>query len=192
MLLPIRDEAVLSLSQQGYAFISGAYIPIREDLRMAWKQLKSAWEDLPIDEYMPDHGQYRRRRYGRWAYSEATRELITRPTKAYYQDPRLNHFAGGIPRCFPPLSADFINNPFLRLLLRQDVETIACALSQRPPCWEVDTHMVRIIATEETPGLPAPEGVHRDGLDFIATHLIQRHNISGGGAALSMTKLVSN
>ena len=41
-------------------------------------------------------------------------------------------------------------------------------------------HQIRIIATPEEPGLPAPEGIHQDGTDFLTLHLVRRRNIGGG------------
>jgi hypothetical protein len=29
------------------------------------------------------------------------------------------------------------------------------------------------------PGLPAPEGIHQDGTDFLTLHLVRRHNVEG-------------
>jgi hypothetical protein len=36
------------------------------------------------------------------------------------------------------------------------------------------------MATAEEPGLPAPEGVHQDGTDWLTLHLVRRRNIAGG------------
>ena len=45
--------------------------------------------------------------------------------------------------------------------------------------WEVRVHQIRIVALPGEPGLPAPEGVHQDGTDFLTLHLVRRHNIVG-------------
>src|SRR5262249_17757224 len=46
--------------------------------------------------------------------------------------------------------------------------------------WEVRIHQIRIVASTEQPGLPAPEGIHQDGTDYLTLHLVRRQNILGG------------
>jgi hypothetical protein len=43
----------------------------------------------------------------------------------------------------------------------------------------VRVHQIRVVATPAQPGLPAPEGVHQDGTDFLTLHLVRRHNVAG-------------
>ena len=45
--------------------------------------------------------------------------------------------------------------------------------------WLIEAHQFRII-TGRDPGKPTPEGLHRDGVDYVFISLIERHNISGG------------
>jgi hypothetical protein len=44
----------------------------------------------------------------------------------------------------------------------------------------VRIHQIRIVAGPQEPGLPAPEGVHQDGTDFLTLHLVCRSNVAGG------------
>jgi hypothetical protein len=50
--------------------------------------------------------------------------------------------------------------------------------------WEVRVHQIRIVASIDEPGLPAPEGIHQDGTDFLTLHLVRRHNVVGGISTL--------
>ena len=45
--------------------------------------------------------------------------------------------------------------------------------------WHVEAHQFRI-DTPDGIGRPAPEGAHRDGVDFVAVVLVARHAIKGG------------
>jgi hypothetical protein len=45
--------------------------------------------------------------------------------------------------------------------------------------WFVEAHQFRI-DTAGGIGRPTPEGAHRDGVDFVAGVLVQRHNVRGG------------
>jgi hypothetical protein len=49
----------------------------------------------------------------------------------------------------------------------------------------------RILANQHQLGLPTPEGVHRDGVDYVLTLLIKRHNIEGGESATYLADGVS-
>ena len=46
--------------------------------------------------------------------------------------------------------------------------------------WLIGIHMIRVFTTTDKIGLPAPEGAHQDGHDFVAQHLIKKQNIDGG------------
>jgi hypothetical protein len=45
--------------------------------------------------------------------------------------------------------------------------------------WFVEAHQFRI-DTSDGIGRPTPEGAHRDGVDFVAVFVVDRHEISGG------------
>jgi hypothetical protein len=46
--------------------------------------------------------------------------------------------------------------------------------------WRVEVHQFRIEARVEAPGQPTPEGVHRDGVDFVLVLLVNRENLVSG------------
>jgi hypothetical protein len=46
--------------------------------------------------------------------------------------------------------------------------------------WHVEAHQFRIEARSGMAGHPTPEGVHRDGVDFVLVLLVSRENISSG------------
>ena len=45
--------------------------------------------------------------------------------------------------------------------------------------WFIEAHQFRIDTTDGI-GRPTPEGAHRDGVDFVAVVLVNRHHIKGG------------
>ena len=46
--------------------------------------------------------------------------------------------------------------------------------------WLVEMHQFRIAANPDRAGLPTPEGMHRDGVDWVMVCLIDRTNVAGG------------
>ena len=55
------------------------------------------------------------------------------------------------------------------------------AASRRPVrTWHVEVHQFRIEARPGEAGQPTPEGLHRDGVDYVLVLLVGRHNIASG------------
>ncbi|MDR3538066.1 MAG: 2OG-Fe dioxygenase family protein, partial [Acetobacteraceae bacterium] len=52
------------------------------------------------------------------------------------------------------------------------------------PRWFVELHQFRIEASSGVAGLPTPEGMHRDGVDFVLVLLIGRQNIRSGETSI--------
>jgi len=46
--------------------------------------------------------------------------------------------------------------------------------------WHIEVHQFRIEARTGERGQPTPEGVHRDGVDYVLVLLIDRRNITSG------------
>ena len=50
--------------------------------------------------------------------------------------------------------------------------------------WHIECHQFRIEARGDAPGQPTPEGVHRDGVDYVLVLLIDRRNIASGTTSI--------
>ena len=50
--------------------------------------------------------------------------------------------------------------------------------------WHVECHQFRIEARPDSAGLPTPEGMHRDGVDYVTVMLVDRVNIRSGTTTL--------
>ena len=46
--------------------------------------------------------------------------------------------------------------------------------------WHIECHQFRIEARPDAAGQPTPEGVHRDGVDYVLVMLVNRTNIESG------------
>jgi hypothetical protein len=58
-------------------------------------------------------------------------------------------------------------------------QTLTDAALSTPDTWFIESHTFRI-DTSDGVGRPTPEGAHRDGVDFVAVILVERHAIRGG------------
>ena len=132
---------------------------------------------MPLDEYMADGGRYRRRRYATFS-AVANGPVKLEPHQPHYQSLDYNHLNGGIAREFEPIAEDIASGSIL-----QGVLSFCNALfSNLMPVqnWHIECHQFRIEASKQQHGKPTPEGVHRDGVDFVLVMMVRRVNISSG------------
>lgn len=143
-----------------------------------WPALVASWDSLPVDAYMADLGRYRRRRHAVYAADEAG--AITRqPAQAHFQTIDYNPVNGGIPRWFEPLDPVLGEGPSLRAIVACCASVFG-GLAPDVQRWHLEVHQFRIEAVPGQSALPTPEGMHRDGVDFVLVLLISRTNIDSG------------
>jgi hypothetical protein len=92
-----------------------------------------------------------------------------------------NALHGGIDRWFEPCEEAFASSAalkdFLLNLALQFDQTQKSDDSSKP--WFVEVHQFRIDTTDGI-GRPTPEGAHRDGVEYVAVLMLERHGIKGG------------
>jgi hypothetical protein len=175
--LAVDADIAGEVRRKGYLTVPGSAFRTA-DWAPAMAGLRAAYGDLEPDAYLADGGAYRLRRHVRYRYRAAREALLPERPGPYLQSAEVNPFAGGMPRHFAPVPPAVRDNPFLHALLLRSVRVFADGSA---PCdWEVDVHLVRIRALADEIGLPSPEGVHRDGFDFISLHLMDRRRVLGG------------
>jgi hypothetical protein len=141
-----------------------------------------SWNTLEEDQYMADGGRYRKRRH---AVFEATqRAPIPRlmPYQPHYQTEHYNQLNGGIARYFAPIMPDLIESPTLTTLLVFGSQLFSRMSGTNQ--WHIELHQFRIEARDGQKGCPTPEGVHRDGVDFVIVMMINRVNIESGATTI--------
>ncbi len=169
------------LAQCGYAFVRAAVMrgaveavgPLTD-----WPVFAASWDDLALDEYLAEGQRYRRRRFAVYRIDRAG-ALERRPHQPHYQQPDYNALFGGIERWFLPISPEIAEGPTMRTVLRF-CDRLFRARMPSAGNWHVEVHQFRIEARADAPGHPTPEGVHRDGVDFVLVLLVSRNNIVSG------------
>jgi hypothetical protein len=172
------------LADQGFAWIPHSAWTVDPPLVPFWQNLCTDWDHLELDGYLAEGATFRRRRYGRYYWSPRTQHLLPLPNEPYFQPEDENAYAGGMVRAFAPLLPQTADNSFLHALVRSTFACLPLDDSKQKETWEVRIHQIRIVASPEEPGLPAPEGIHQDGTDFLTLHLVRRHNIVGGESTI--------
>ena len=178
--MPGFDELDVQLRTVGYARLHAADTlqclggPAAED----WRALASSWNDLGPDLYMADGGRYRRRRHAAFIVKNGIAER--KPHQPHYQSRDYNPLNGDVQRWFEPLSTAVEFSVITQAIFR--CGSMFARLSGRPPDWpwHVELHQFRIEATADAVGRPTPEGLHRDGVDWVFVMLIDRQNVTDG------------
>jgi len=166
------------LMRDGFAFVPGVNmrIMLEQTGSMAgWDDFAASWNDLVPDAYMADKGRYRQRRH---AVFLATPDGIARqPHQPHFQTLDYNPLNGGIERWFEPIGAG--QTEVLQTILTCCHDLFG-NLAPAARHWRVEAHQFRIEARPGEAGKPTPEGMHRDGVDYVMVLLIARKNIRSG------------
>jgi hypothetical protein len=169
------------ISEAGFAFLHGP--SMRALLAQAgplsdWEAFANSWDDLGVDRYMADGGRYRRRRHA--VYEAADRGPIARqPHQPHFQSTDYNPLHGGIARWFDPVANDLGAGPSLTTVLTF-CRTTFSGFAPSVRAWRIEAHQFRIEARAGEQGRPTPEGLHRDGVDYVLVLLVNRRNIASG------------
>jgi len=168
------------IAQRGYSVVPASAIDPVHTHGAFWDALRSEYPLMPADNHLPGNGKYRFRRYDRFYFHPVTGELRALPHEDYFQSTDINAVTGGIIRRFAPLTPEIIANPFLHEMIRFDFAQFPMheeAWKTQP--WQVDAHMIYVTSEPGAAGHPTPEGVHRDGAEFVTVHLAALDNASG-------------
>lgn len=142
-----------------------------------WRSFARGWDAMPADTYMADGGSYRRRRYG--VFDVGAHAILPVPCQPHYQSLEHNRLNGGIERWFAPLSEAVAGSAILAGMLEHCREAFA-PLVRAAHGWRAEVHQFRIEAKWRDPGIPTPEGRHRDGVAAGLVMLIARDGVAGG------------
>ncbi len=143
-------------------------------------QIESFFSDLPADPYL--EGNYRFRRLSRFKLSEGS--LVKLAHDCLFQGKEYNPLLGDVVREYSELDDALIElEDFQKVVLEFfDFCNVCSALK------EVGVHQIRTVASEGEIGQPAPEGIHRDGVDLVGIFCINRERIEGGETHLYKSK----
>jgi hypothetical protein len=174
------EPVTSAIAADGFAFVHAAAMRellIGVGVLSDWPAFAASWNDLELDRYMADGGRYRRRRHA--VYEAAAGGAIVRaPHQPHYQSRDYNALNGGIARWFEPIESAIGGGATMRAILecsRALFEHVA-----GPQDWHVEVHQFRIAARAGEEGRPTPEGIHRDGVDYVLVLLVDRQNIASG------------
>mgnify|MGYP001790983429 FL=1 len=136
------------------------------------QSLAAGFDDLPIDPYI-ERG-YRARRFSRFKISNGKLEQL--PHRCFYQSKTYNTLLGNVSREYAELDDTLVQSAALQRAVLKFFEF--CRLCA--PYETIGVHQIRISASNQQQGSPAPEGIHQDGVDMVGVLCVDRTNITGG------------
>jgi hypothetical protein len=142
--------------------------------------LKPFFDDLPEDPYL--EGGYRFRRLSH--FKIVGDRLTSLPHRRLFQSKTYNPLLGDVVREYAELDA--------QLIQLQDFQNVIweffqfCQLCSTST--EIAVHQIRTTASSQKLGNPAPEGIHRDGVDLVGIFSVQRRGVEGAETHLYKTK----
>jgi hypothetical protein len=184
--LPVTD-IVDSLARDDFVFIDSAAAievlsaiagtPVGDD-----PVFLDSWNRLEQDQYMADGGRYRKRRHATYAITGAGQRARRMPYQPHYQTVDYNPLNGGVARYFAPILDDLQQSVTLAALLEFGNQVFSQISGNQQ--WHIELHQFRIEARDGRLGRPTPEGVHRDGVDFVLVVMVRRVNIDSGATTI--------
>lgn len=133
--------------------------------------LAKYFDRCPLDPYVP--GGYRLHRLSCLKFQGDHLELM--PQRKIFQAKYINPVAGDLVREYPPIECPMLHEPALIELVKT-----FCHFSGLEPGIVIDIHMLRTQVVKDNIAEAAPEGIHRDDVDFLGIFCVNRHNIRGG------------
>lgn len=182
--MPLRpDFSALGdrLHRDGFAFLTAH---VMADLLQApaaladWPAFAASWNELAPDTYLAAQGRQRRRRHATFAVGDDG-ELARAPQQPHFQSLTYNPLQGDIQRWFEPIEPAIADGATLRHILDFS-HALFGTLAARKGGWHIEVHQFRIEAKPGEAGEPTPEGVHRDGVDYVLVLMVDRQNIESG------------
>lgn len=168
-------QKVGALTELEYAFL----FTLRKVNSIKLEGFKPFFNDLPVDPYIK--GNYRLRRLSRFIASKDS--VIKLPHGHFFQSAEYNPLVGNIKREYAELDDALIELDIFKNLVLAFSDS--CKLH---PEAEIGVHQIRITCSLDNSGNPAPEGIHRDGTNFIGIFSVDRENVQGGETHLYVNR----
>lgn len=179
-----------TIARAGFAFVPAAEMrrqlasagPLADWAHFDWAHFAASWNDLGRDTYMADGGRYRKRRFAVFEADPGDAAIRRAAHQPHYQSRDYNPLNGGIARWFAPVRDDITQSASLTTILRfcrELFDTLCPGVS-----WHIEVHQFRIEARADAPGKPTPEGLHRDGVDYVLVLMVGRENIARGETSI--------
>jgi hypothetical protein len=143
-------------------------------------ECETSFDRLPLDPYLEDGYRFRRLSH----FKVSGDHLTKLPHRRMLQSKVYNPLLGDVIREYEELDDELIQlESFQKIIWEFFQFCQLCSTSH-----EVAVHQIRTVATSLKVGNPAPEGIHRDGVDLVGIFSVHRSKVEGAETHLYKTK----
>ncbi len=136
-----------------------------------------SWQNLEVDRFMSDNGVYRTRKHATFTINSKSKIYNKNDYQPHYQTTEYNTLNGGVERFYKEIDTNTIRNPIFKNLIQFAYSAFD---KNEIKSWYVEAHQFRIEAKNQIDGKPTPEGIHRDGVDYVLMAMVNKENVVGG------------
>jgi len=184
--LPVEQRSVelrvsSELLETGFSHVQGGALLswFGPGVSASWPDFAKSWDRLGQDVFMADGGRYRKRRHGTFRIRSGI--VARKPHQPHFQSRDYNRLNGDVQRWFDPVEEAVAAGPVPEAVFAVCNRTFSRTQAGRPiRSWHVEVHQFRIETTLGHVGQPTPEGMHRDGVDWVFVMLVGRNNVADG------------
>ncbi len=134
-------------------------------------KLQATFSNLPEDPYAEK--RLRSRRYSRYKLTKSGK-LTHLTHKEFMQSKNINKAVGDVERNFEEIESKLESNPAFVKMFEEFRSHTNLSEESVIEAHQIRWHCKRFVK------IPAPEGIHQDGFDFIAMYMVNAHNVDGG------------
>ena len=138
------------------------------------------FNNLSSDSYLKE--KYRFRALSR--FKVINNKLIKLPHNLFFQSEQYNPLLGDVIREYPEIEDELIQLKDFQKIVREFYEFCKLCSTHN----EIAVHQIRTTTSAQQIGEPAPEGIHRDGVDLVGIFCVNRDQIEGGVTSLYKSK----
>lgn len=174
------ERSARELSSKNYSFIESDEWALLRLHPEDWKDFCGSWNRLVADRYMKEGDTFRERRFCKYVVNASEMSFKELDDCGFFQPSAINSYAGDLRREFSPVEPNIRKSRILLEIIKTCLGAILVDCESSAKIWSVYIHQFRINCDITLTGKPTPEGLHRDGHDYISMHLINRSRIEGG------------
>lgn len=126
--------------------------------------------NLPEDQYAEK--RLRSRRYSCYRLTDGALQKLSK--KEFMQSKDINKFVGDVERSYEQIEDGLAAHPGFVSMFSEFARMTGLSASSIIEAHQIRWHAKRFVK------IPAPEGIHRDGFDFIAIFMVDTFNLDGG------------
>ena len=167
-----------SFTQKGFNCITDYAVETINSIDL--DSLVDFFDNLLSDSYLEE--KYRFRRLSRFQIVD---DRIVQLSHNYlFQSKEYNPLLGDVIREYPEIEDELIQLKDFQQIVWEFYEFCQLCSSHN----EIAVHQIRTQTSAQQIGQPAPEGIHRDGVDLVGIFCVNRDHIEGGTTSLYKSK----